>query len=165
MNIDTGSAIVGAIIITLCVLPFIIIQRTQMNKKKQILLSLFKIGEQHQCQITEYEALGDFAIGIDSSKDFVCFYKNGKDQVTEQFVNLNGIKNCKVITANKTFRNKAGIQHEIEKLELGFSPIARNEPEIKMEFFNSDHNMQLRGELQSIEKWVTLINQRLKADS
>ena len=37
MNMDLGSAIVGAIIITICILPFIMIGRSRKKKEKQFI--------------------------------------------------------------------------------------------------------------------------------
>lgn len=54
-----------------------------------------------------------------------------------------------------TKRSKTG------KLELSFLPIANDKPEIKLEFFHIDVSVQLYGELQSIEKWSKIINDRL----
>lgn len=159
---DLGSTIVGAIIIIICIVPFILMSQSIKKRKRQMLQSLTKIATQHYCQITQYEFCGDFIIGIDKIKNFVFFYKKLKDKEVEQFIDLDNIQNCKVINLNRTITNKDGNHKVIDKLALDFIPISKDKTEITLEFFNSDVSIQFSGELQSIEKWSKLINDQLK---
>lgn len=123
--------------------------------------SLSKIATQHDCQINQYEIFGSFAIGLDKIKNFVFFYKQIKDKVEEHTICLGEIQSCKILNISRSLKTKSGSQNVIDRLELSFIPIAENKPEIKLEFFNTDISVQLNGELQSIEKWSKLINDRL----
>jgi len=162
MEMDLGSAIIGAVAIIICALPFVMMSRSRKKREKAFLQSLSKIATQNNCQINQHEIFGNFAIGIDETKNFVFFFRQVKDNEIEQLVDLSEIQSCKVINTSRNFKNKDGNQKVIDKLELSFTPTAKNKPEIKMEFFNADVNIQLYGELQSIEKWSKLINDRLK---
>ncbi|HET6245272.1 MAG: hypothetical protein H0V01_02025 [Bacteroidetes bacterium] len=135
---DLGSAIIGAILIAICIVPFILMSRGRKKREKQILQSLTDIAVQHNCQISQHEFCGDFVIGIDEAKNFVFFHKQRKDRVIEQFIDLAKIQNCKVINSNQTITNKDGNYKVIDKLELSFIPIAKEKTEITLEFFNSD---------------------------
>ena len=159
MKTDIGIDIIGAIFSIIAILPIVMLIVNKKKREKKVLQSLSKIAAQNNCQIDQSETLGNFAIGIDKSKNFAFFYK--QDQEITQSVNLNEIQNCKVIKTIRTFKNKDGNQKEIEKLELSFIPIGKNNPEITFEFFNINVNSQLYGELQSIEKWSRLINERV----
>ena len=158
---DLGSAIIGAIVIIICALPFVMMSRNSKKREKKNLQSLSEIATQNNCQIDQHEIFGSSAIGIDETKNFVFFYKLTKDKGIEQSVDLSEVQNCKVINTSRTLNNKGGNRKVIDKLELSFLPIVQNRSEIKLEFFNSDDNLQLLGELQSIEKWSKLINDRL----
>lgn len=159
---DFVSATIGVILLAICILPFILMSRGRSVKEKQMLQSLRGIAKQHNCQINQHEFCGDFVIGMDETKKFVFFTKLAKEKVIEQFIDLNCIMNCKIINSSRLISNKLEKQRIIDKLELSFAPIVRNKPEVVFEFYNSDINVQLHGELQSIEKWLKLINEKLK---
>jgi len=161
MEMDLGSAIIGAIVIVISALPVILMNRSIKKRKKVLLQSIKEMATQNNCHINQHEIFGSFAIGIDDSKNFVFFYRQTKEKEIKQFVDLGEVQSCKVINTSRTLKRKEGNQKVIDKLELSFIP-AMNKPEIKLEFFNADVNAQLYGELQSIEKWSKLINDRLK---
>lgn len=159
---DLNSAITGAIAILICFLPFVMITRSRKKKEKLFLKSLSDFAIQNNCQIDQREVFNSFAIGMDEAQNFVLFYSKTKDREIAQFVDLGKIQSCKVSNTNRTYKNKEGDHKVIDKLELNFIPTARNQPAVTMEFFNPEVSLQLSGELQSIEKWSKLINDRLK---
>jgi hypothetical protein len=162
MEMDLGSTIIGVVIIIICALPFIMINRSRKKREKQFLQSLSKIAAYNNCKIDQHEIFGYFSIGIDETKKNVFFSRQTKDKMEEQSIDLNEIQNCKVINTSRTFKNNNGNQRVIDKLELSFIPTAKNTSEITLEFFNADESLQYSGELQSIEKWSELINSQLK---
>lgn len=162
MEIDIGSTIFGAISIMLCVLPFVIMNRKRKKKEKIIFQSLSEFAFQKNCQIDQYEVFGQLAIGIDENRDFLFFYKQTNDHEEEHTLNLGDIQRCKVINTTRRVRKKEGNHYIIERLELSFIPLARNEVDIKWEFFNSDVSIRVSGELQLIEKWSKLINDHVE---
>ncbi len=157
-----SSAIMGAIAIVICVLPFIMLSNSKKKRENKFLESLSKMAAQNKGQIDKHEIVGGFGIGIDKAKNFVYFHRLTQDKVVEQTVDLDEIQSSKVINRSRTIRNKDGNQRVIDRLELSFIPTTKSKPEIKLEFFNSEETMRLHGELQSIEKWSNLINDRLK---
>lgn len=161
MDMNSGSTIIGAIAIIICVLPFIMMSLNKRKKEKKILQSLSEISAKNSCQIDQYEILGSFAIGIDETKNFVFFYRLSKDTEIEQSIDLSEVKSCKIINTSRTLEGKGGNRKALDKLELSFMPTANDKPETKLEFFNADVSMQLYGEWESIEKWSKLINSRL----
>ena len=162
MEMDFGTAIVGAIAILLCALPFIMMNRTRSKRKKQFLNSLSKIASTKDSKIDHHEVFGTFAIGLDESKNMVFFSRSKNEQFEEQFIDLHEIESCQVINTNRTFRSSDGVQKVIDRLELNLTPIVKTKPEIKLEFFNADVSLQLYDELLSIELWARRIGERLK---
>ncbi len=165
MNTDLGSTLIGALIIVICTIPFIIMGKSRNKKAKQLLNSLHNNASQHNCQITQHEVFGDFAIGMDKEHNALFFARRLKDSEEKQFVDLSKIKNCEIINSGRTIRtkngNKNGTHTIIDRLELGFTPIVKNEPEIKWEFFNADINYQPNGELIAMRQWSKNINEQL----
>jgi len=157
-----NNIIIGAIIIVICIVPFILLGQGKKKRKRKILESLNNIANQHDCTIGKHEICGDFIIGIDETKKAVFFMKQLAEKTVEQYVNLLEIANCKARTTARAVEFGNGSQSVIEKLELSFIPIDKNKKEISFEFFNTDISSQLIGELQSIEEWSKLINDFIK---
>ena len=162
MEIELGSALSGAIIIILLALPFVMLNSSKRKREKKFLQSLSEIAAQNNCQIDQHELFGSFAIGIDESKNHVFFYRQAKDKQFAQSVDLGEVQSSKVIKTSRTLKNNGEYQEVLDRLELGFVPLDEKKSETKLEFFNTDVNVQLYGELQSIEKWSQLINDRLE---
>lgn len=160
---EFGTAIIGAIFIAICIVPFIVMSLNRKKKENQILKSLTNLAKQHNCQITQHDICRDFIIGIDEQKNFAFFYKNMDDSVVEQFVDLAEIQSCKAVDKTRPVNSKAANDNVIENLELSFMPIDKTKKVMSFGFYDSEVYIQLNGELQLVEKWAQLINKQLKA--
>jgi len=153
---DLESAIVGAIVIALCIVPLIIIIWSRKKREKQLLNYLTNTANQHNSQITQYDFCGDFVIGMDEAKNYIFFSKMSKDKVDNMAIDLAEIQKCRMVK----YRNQNN-QALIERLDLNFTPVAKNKPMVNLAFFDAAVNIQLNGELQLIEKWSKTINDRI----
>ncbi|MDD3875795.1 MAG: hypothetical protein PHT69_04185 [Bacteroidales bacterium] len=160
MNVE--SIYIGIILLVLCIVPFVIVNYIKGQNKKRILKSLKNIARQHNCQIGQHELFGNFIIGLDENKNAVLFYKMTKNNTVEQHIELEKIQSCKVINTNKTNKSKTGHSQVFEKYELSFIPIDKSKAEITLEFYDEEESLQPSGEVQIMEKWSNLINNRLK---
>ncbi len=154
---DSKTIIIGLIIILACVIPFIIAQTLKRKKTKQAIQQLNQLALQHGCRITEYEMCGNYLIGVDETELFLFFIKHYEGQYYNQFVDLKKVQTCKIKDTSRIANNTT----LIEKLELVLIPKDKTEQEIRLEFYDNDIAMQLYGELQSIEKWNTVVNRLL----
>lgn len=159
---DLGSIIIGAIILAICIVPFIFMGRNRKKRERNTIQSLVNFANQQNCNISKHEICGDYIIGIDETKKFVFFIKQIKENVDKKHINLADIRNCMIDNTSRTVTNNNNNLNVIDKLELSFIPFDKAMNEIKLEFFNADNSMMLVGELQSIEKWVKFINNILK---
>lgn len=159
---DKGSAIMGAIVIALIVLPFLIFGQSARRKKSQLLKQLKALASANNGQISRHEFSGHTLIGMDDNKHLVFFIKKIHDQVTEKFIDLAGIQEVKVFNGGKVVNNQNAEVRISDKLELGFIPRDSSQEMIKLEFFNVKDNFQLHTELQVAEKWAELIHQLIK---
>ena|SRR5690606_438004 len=159
---DLGTALIGAIFLAICMVPFIIMYYHRVKKENKIVQSLKNIAQQQNCNIDKYELCGDFALGVDENRGFVFFFKQKNDEAIHQFVNLSETQTCHIV--KKTRNPKANNVNTlvIEQLELGFTPIKKNMEETRFELYNEEINTQLSGELQLAEKWAKEITERLK---
>lgn len=161
---DTSSALIGVIMLVLFTLPFIIMSMNKRKKSKQKLQKLKNLAEKHHCQINRFDFCGDFGIGIDETKNYVFFIQKVLENERDQYLDLSVFQSCKPINTSRTVKQKEGNYTIIDKLELVFVPKAKTETEKRLEFYNSDNNMQPQGELQLLEKWSKLIEGNLKAN-
>jgi hypothetical protein len=162
MEMEIGSAIVGAVSIAIVTLPVVLLGRNKRKKSNHLKSMLAEIAAEHDRRIGQLEIAGNLAIALDETKNFVFFCAQEKERVDTQYIYLGKMQACKVINTSRMLKSKEGNQKVIDKLELCFIPKAKEQPELRLEFFNADVNPQLYGELQTVEKWSKLINAQLK---
>jgi hypothetical protein len=153
--------LIGAILLAICILPIILVIRSGKKAERKMKQSLTSIANQNNCQISQYELCGDIVIGLDEIKNFVFFHNRSNGKTTAQAIELANYQSCKIVKTSRTIKSNKGNYTEIEKLQLSFAPITKAGNEIILNFFIVDDSFQLNGELQVIEKWSNLINNRL----
>lgn len=161
-KMDLGTAIVGAVCVVVCILPFVLINYNRKKSERYILLALKNNANQHNSQISQHELHGHFAIGVDEKNKFVYFYHQNKGKVSEQFIDLSEMESCQSVNTSRTINNRDGDQKIIERLELCFTPRDKTRSVVNLEFFNANNAPQLNGELQLIENWANVISSLFK---
>lgn len=151
---DIKIIIIGSILVILCILPLVFAGRGRKKKEKKLLQALFDFANRNDCSITEHEICGDILIGIDVPNHKLFFMKQMYQEVITQFVDLNDFQICKVKNTSRGVNNTS----VIEKLELVFIPKDKTKKEVSLEFFNSDHSIQIVDELHAIENWCNRVN-------
>lgn len=158
---DQGSAIVGAILIAICIVPFILMSRGSRKKKKRMLQALTESAKQHNGQLSQHEFCGDFVIGFAEDINSVFFIKQKNEEAISQVADLSKIQSCQAVKRTRTIKNKGGNVRITERVELNFIPKDKSKDEINFELY-TEENMQLSGELQLVDEWSKQINDRLK---
>ncbi|MCK9612897.1 MAG: hypothetical protein PHR81_12750 [Bacteroidales bacterium] len=156
MNTTTIISLVIVIALTILLILFFRISKKKKIKKKLRVLQDY--ASQNNCNITQHEFCGDLLIGTDESSDFVFFLRFDDDKISQQHINLEEIADCRVLNTSRSV-NSAVV---IDKLELCFIAKEKTRPQIVWEFYNSDNNPALIGELQYIEKWAEIIKRKIK---
>jgi hypothetical protein len=162
MEINWGTTLVGLIVIIICSVPFVIMQYKSSKKESDMLKLLNDIAKQHNCKISQHEFCGDFVFGLDEIRNCIFFYKQNEEKAISKYVDLFQVRNCLVLKKTKTDKNNIGNLSIVERIELSFLPTNKDQLEVRFELFDKETNMQLSGELQFVEKWTKLINERLK---
>lgn len=157
---DLGATITVTLFILLFVVPFIIIKRRSSKNDKQFQEALFKLAHDANRKIAHFDRWRNSAIGIDEQNEFIFFIREIKSDRTTKVVQLEKIARCRLVNTNRTAGEKN--VRIIDRLELALSSHQKNEPELILEFYNSDYDsLVLSGELQLAEKWVKIINESL----
>jgi len=159
---DLGSTIIGAILLVICIVPFVIMHYNRKKKENKMLQTLNENAQQYKCKISKYEFCGDFVFGIDESRNFIFFFKQEKEKAISQFVDLTEIKACQVVKKTTNVKNDIGNLSVIDRVELSFIPKTKSKGDTRFELYNEEINVQLRGELQFVDKWSKQINNHLK---
>ena len=154
---DIGITITGAILIAICILPFVLMGRNSRKQNKLLFQSLSNIAAKQNCKITVHECCEEYIIGLDEPKNFLFFYKRIKDKEISKQINLAEIQNCKIINTSRSNDN----EKVIDKLELSLVSNTKKTPEVLLELYNSDDRMQLGDDFLLIERWAKKINERL----
>ena len=159
---DWGTAIVGLIAVLICIVPFAIMHYKRKKKENKMLQSLNEIAQGHNCKISQHEFCGDYVMGIDETSNFVFFFKQKKEEVISQFVDLSEVQICQVVKKTRNVKTDKENLSIIERVDLSFTPTSKNQREARFELYDEDENMQLGGELQFVDKWTKRINDHLK---
>jgi hypothetical protein len=159
---ELGSAIIGSILLAIFIVPIVIMHYNRVKKENKTLQSLNEIALQHNCKINQHESCGDFVIGLDENRNFVFFFKQKKEKAIFQFVDLSDIQTCQVIKKTRTVENKNENVVITKRVEIIFFPTNKSKGETKFELYDEETNILLSGELQFVDKWCKLINDRIK---
>jgi hypothetical protein len=161
---ETGTTIIGAVLIAIFILPFIIFGYIGKKRKNKMLLSLRNFADQHLCKISKYDIARNFVIGTDEINNILFFYKKNNEKTDKQFVDLQNTQKCMILNNNRPMKYSEGNFGAIEKIDLHFFPVDKSIDDVNIEFFNSEYDLRLTNELQLAEKWLNIANQMLKKD-
>ncbi|MCC6754323.1 MAG: hypothetical protein IT266_10120 [Saprospiraceae bacterium] len=162
---DLGTTITGIIILLICIIPFVIMYLNNQKREKKLLQELSTFAERNNCKISQHELWNNNSlIGIDETANMIFFIKKLKGNEIMQQINLTEIQKCRVINSGRTVSNKNGSHKVVDKLDLAFTFHDKNKEEIIVEFYNADYDsLTLSGELQLVEKWCKIINDRISS--
>lgn len=159
---DTGTTIIGIIILLLCILPLVIMTRKANQKERQFSRDLFDFAKKSNSKLSEHEIMNNIAIGLDKENNQLFFLRKKENIEAEFQINLLEIQKCRVLNSNRTVNSKEGNYKVIDKLALAFTYLDKNKQETVLDFYKSElNNFSLNGELQLIEKWLKIINDLL----
>lgn len=155
---DLGTIIIGIVLIALCSLPFFYMRKND----KENLKILRALAKGQSCEISVYEISGNLIIGMDETKKILFFIKKIQNSEIVQTVDLNTISGCEIIKSGKSINSKNSSYSVIEKLTLQFHNKVKGKEEQNIDFFDSEENVHLSGELQTIQNWEKQINELIK---
>ncbi|WP_047789414.1 hypothetical protein [Tenacibaculum mesophilum] len=151
---DLGTIIIGAILLVICIVPFILVRKKQLTKKKKKLQILNNISLEYNCNIEEYEFCNDFVLGIDKSKNYLFYFKQSEENIQKEVINLQTIEECIVIKKTRSINDRT-----IELIKLNF--IKDNET-TSIIIYDEKKDLLISNELLVANKWALLINSSLK---
>lgn len=152
----------GVILLAVCTLPFVVTTLGRKKKEKLLFKQLTELAERNGSKVSTFDIWSKTAIGMSEKEDKVFFIKQMESKRKEISISLNKIKLCQIISENRLINNQSGNYKVIDKLILYFSHVTSKESDVALEIYNADGNVQLGDELKMIEKWESIINERVK---
>ncbi len=161
---DMASALVAIISIAAFTLPFIYLSRIQSNKKKQTLNFIKSKASGHGLNLDQIDYWNQqYAIGLDQSKNALIYLKKSNDTWSENVINLKEFQKCIIQDSHKKNQVSLSNGNGAVNLQLVLSPMKPNVPEQRLEFFDRSESLALNGEWQLIDKWKSIVSEKLTA--
>lgn len=156
---DTGTTIIGLIIILAVLFPIYYLSRHSGLKKKKTMQQLTDIASENNCVISKSEIFGTqaFAIDFDAAQLFYIGHYQGEPY--RKNINLKNIKRCKVNQITRQAGTNGSYYKIVDKVEVVFSMKQASDPDIRITVYDSHYDSgQLNGEIQFAEQWAGTVN-------
>lgn len=133
------------------------------NKKKEQKMNLLRsFATKGNCTLNQVEEMNNYLLGLDMDKKILFYADLTKNNF--QQISLNQLKKSSVKETARVLEPEQGGQKVIEKVDLQLHSIVAQTAPIYWNFFNIDNGkLQLSGEHQFLEKWVSIINKQINA--
>ena len=155
---DLGTTIIGALMLAIFTVPFVLSNRSRKNNEKLIKKLLFNLAEKENSDITAFTQWDNAAIGISTTSKKLFFYRKDEDVEVFHSLDFQSIQRCKIAKTARTLKSNNENYEIIDRLALNISTSIKNKQDIILVFYNSDINAQMNGELPLIEEWNKKIN-------
>lgn len=159
---ETKTLILGAITILVLVVPFVYVYIKNHKKDSKTKSILTKYADAENSKIDESDTLSNFAIGIDYNQYKLFFIKHSKNNETEQIIDLNEIKNVRLVNEKRAVKIGKTSTLVVEKIEIVLTSNIPNKPDYILGLYDENINFVLGGEVQLADKWVAILETALK---
>jgi hypothetical protein len=156
---DTGTIIVAAVLVAICIMPFIFSYRNNRKREAANLAPLIRMAEAHQGHISLSDTWGETAIALDATAKKLFYRRKAKDREHLITIDLNDIAACKGVRVDEPTDRKSKAAPAIARLELELVSRKKDTAPVKLLFFSSAHSLQLNGEVMLLKKWEQAVQQ------
>ena len=156
---NTGTLVITAVLVIICVLPFVLMALGRRKKKKQLLQLVYQIPEAQNSSLTHVEYCGDILVCMDAQERYVFFAKNSKNKKQSwKCVDLHTVVRCEPFKQSRSVKGDGGSYTVIDRLELRFFSSKNANDFVRLTFYNANKNLQPTSELEVINRWAEMIN-------
>src|SRR5690606_20562470 len=148
---DIEVAVVSALMIGICALPFILIVRAK-NKRKKLLVNELNIeANKVNCVITEYEIWRESVIGLDTNRNILFANDAGKNV---QHFDLKEYRSVNQLKTSYRVHEHGESRSVIERIEIVLDTDAgRGKSSGKILIFDAEETPLIEQEIEIAEKW------------
>lgn len=158
---DLGTILTATIMLSICILPFILMNRRKKKRIKQLYHNFMTYASSNNLTIGQHEVCGDFALGLDNTSKYILFIKQSKSTNTELCIPIDNVSSCQLEKIYDADNNNKG-HFSLDKISLIFQPKDFGSSSSELVLYDSKDQMQLDGELQLGEKWINILKAIIK---
>lgn len=158
---DSKMIIIDALLILLCIVPFIVLGMKKRNKKQLLFSKINTLAANGQHRITQHDKWDNTAIGIDQQASILFFYRKKGEHEKTEIIKLSDIQSCKIVETSRSVGSKGNSVKVIETLDLELKSKLKDKKMYMLEFYNNEESSILGDELEKIEKWKDLVQQHI----
>ena len=157
---DTGTLVVGVILLLLLISPFILFgAKGKKTKEKNLLKMLDDMASRNNNTIRDHQYWNHSAIGIDSGNKMLFYCYKSDTQTYDRVYKLSEIQSCHV----DIIRHKAGTKGEeqqvIDSISIVLEFKEKKRVDARLMFYDSEtDSLNLNNELQLAETWAKTIS-------
>jgi len=156
---DLTSIIATLVLLIIIVIIAIVNKVIKLKKKNNIIKEFMNLANGKGCIISKFDFWNNTKIGFDMENGILFFIRNLKNHENKFVINLQDVLKCYINKVTRTVDFNRTKQLVTDRIELVFTFIDKNKPNVCLEFYNTDYdNLNLTGELQLAEKWEQIAN-------
>lgn len=159
---DHQSTIIVLGIIAVLILPFISYSLYKRLKNSNFMKDFLSFAEQERIIISHKELWNNsYIIGIDNNLKKLAYFNKQNEKVTRTIIDLSKVKECRIVSINRTVKAQDGKDNISDRLELRFT-FNNNSVEESLEFYSNKDFMPSDHDHSHIENWLNIVNSNLK---
>lgn len=161
---DTGTLVVGAILILLFISPFVIFgSRGKKNKEKDLLKSLDDLASRNNCTIKDHQYWNNSAIGMDAANKMLFYFYKSEKQTYDRIIKLVEVQSCRIDIARHKTGTKSEDQQVIDNISIILEFKEKKRVPAHLLFYDSEtDSLNLNDELQLAEAWAKNISEIIR---
>lgn len=156
---NTTILLITLFIVAAVIVPMLVYSQVQKSNKKKKEQHFISLGDKNQMNIDEYDFSLYASIGIDKKTGKLIYIHGKKTEDPEMVINLRNYKRCEAANISRSVGSGKDLTTIIDRVELVLKPKEQTERDIKLEFFNSEHDSHITDENDLVTKWAGIINQ------
>lgn len=154
---DLATLLIGIGALAVMIVPIFLIQFSNKRKKTKKLNSLKDKAKSLGVAINRQESWNEQFIGIDTMNCKLVVFNNIEDISSSKYFDLKDFKSCSLNIERRGGKSKKEEGSIIERINLILQSTSLNNPDSKINFYDSAINMSIHNELELAEKWEKII--------
>jgi len=151
---DTSLVIMFLIVMGSIFIPYFFFTSAGQSEGKKIETKIKQAISENNLTISESESWCGRYLGIDTIQRKVLFLKIAQSENQIHLLDLNTIKECKILERRKVLKIKDKKEKTLENLDL---EVTLNNRDILLLNFYDDQDLKENFELRRIEKWKSIV--------
>ena len=161
---DSERIIPGSIIVLIVMIPIVLLKIKASLKKRKVKDLLFKLAQDHNTSIINYEHWNNSAIGLSRNGTEIFLVSNDKKEEKKQVIVLSYFNKCNLVNDNAGSVFNEGNFKVTNAIDLELNGKGNSPERINFYHVQRDGDL-LTDELELAEKWCRLINDCIERTS